>query len=156
MKKKIVSNTTLKVLRYLSTILLVILWGLSITMTFYLLTIFGWKFNHPYRKDKEKTYRKKLDILYHAIIAIWCLLSMINLILYGPFLTLYYFAQNIVYIVLTFVIMKIWLNRDYHNHQSSRNLLILVSLWNSIMYVITALLIFSTNSHSKVSVDPYF
>lgn len=142
MKKKINSS-----LKFINNTLILILWGLSMTLTFYMLVIFGWKINHPYNKKKEQKYRKRIDIMCHIILSIWCLLGLINLNLYGPFFTIYYGAQNIVYIVLTLMTINIWLDRKYHNDKKSRNILVVISVWNIIMYPVSDLILMSSGKH---------
>jgi hypothetical protein len=132
MKKKIATK-----LYDINQLLLMALWGFSITLTFFLLSIFGWKINHPYNKKKERTYRKQIDMICHIIVCIWCLVGLSSLVLFGPFYTLFYSAQNIVYIVLTLMTMTIWLGRKYTTDQKSRNLIVVVSVWNLFVYIMT-------------------
>lgn len=144
MKKKI----NLHSLKHLNTILLFILWSLSIIMTFYMLTVFGWRINHPYNKEKEKKYRKRIDSICHVILCIWCLFALTNLVLYGPFYIIYYVTQNIIYIILTLLTTTIWLDRKYHTDNKYRNLLVVISLWNLSVYVITFLLWLSSSDNN--------
>lgn len=140
MKKKIISN-----LNFINSTLILILWSLSIILSFSLLSVFGWKINHPYDKEKEKKYRKTVDILCHLIICIWCLVGLINLVLYGPLYTLYYFAQNIIYIVLTLLTITIWLDRKYHTNKKYRNFVVVVSVWNTLVFLMAGAILMSSS-----------
>lgn len=141
MKKKIIST-----LDHLNNILVLILWGLSIILSFSLLSIFGWKINHPYDKEKEKQYRKHIDVVCHVILCIWCLIGLFNLVLYGPFYTLFYVVLNIIYIVLTLLTITIWLDRKYHTNQKYRNFVVVVSVWNTIVFLMAGVLLMSSSS----------
>lgn len=140
MKKKIISN-----LNFINSTLILILWSLSIILSFSLLSVFGWKINQPYDKEKEKKYRKTVDILCHLIISIWCLVGLINLVLYGPLYTLYYFAQNIIYIVLTLLTITIWLDRKYHTNKKYRNFVVVVSVWNTLVFLMAGAILMSSS-----------
>lgn len=128
MKKKIISILTV------NHFLVLVLWALSVMLTIHLLYIFGWKINRPYNKKREKKYRKRLDVMCHVIVCVWCLMALINLYYYGPFYTVFYFAQNLVYFVLTFLTIQIWLKRQYHTDKCCRNFLVIVGVWNTLIY----------------------
>lgn len=129
-------RSTIKLGSSLSTVLLALLWGLSIALYLHFFAVFGNKINRGYDKKKEKTYKKRIDTLCYSILSVWCLIILVNLFMYGPLLAFYYCAQNIVYIVLTLTIISLWLDRDYRDHKNVRNFMVVFTLWNLIMYFV--------------------
>ena len=86
-RKKILSKKVLlmKLLqKHLNMTLPFILWSLSVLMTFYMISLFGWKPNQPYEKKDEHRYKKQIDIICYLTLSVWCLLALFNLVLYGP------------------------------------------------------------------------
>ena len=86
-----------------------------------------------------------MDIMCHLIVCVWCLIGLINMVLYGPFYTVFYFAQNIIYIVLTLLTITIWLDRKYHNNKKYRNFVVVVSVWNTFVFMMTGAMLMSSS-----------
>lgn len=114
--------------------LLMILWVLSFTVSVYIPLSFGWKLNHAYDRKKEQKYKKQIDTLCYLILSVWCLFILINLYLYGPWMIILYALHHIIYLTLTIIMINLWLNRSYRHNRHARNFLIVISIWNLLVY----------------------
>lgn len=134
MKKKTI---TIHHVIYMNTTLVLFLWILSITLASMLLSLFGWRINRSYSKHKEYRIKKGIDIVCKSIIAIWCWLAIVNIVSFGPLFVLSHILENIFYVVFTTLLIVFWLKRSYRKNKHSRNFMIILSVWNILIYCLS-------------------
>jgi hypothetical protein len=119
-------------------ILVFTLWILSFALATMLLDLFGWKLNRSYSKQKEYRNKKKIDFICKSIITIWFLMAIVNIVSFGPLFVVYHILQNIFYVVFTLLLIVFWLKRSYRQNKGARNFMIVVSVWNILIYFLFA------------------